>query len=91
MHSQNTSFAIPVPHSWDFEHWPQAVYPHTESRARWLMRAHRDELLAAGALVRVGRELVVLGEPYARWLQAQAANVPGFESNANRSRSGGSE
>jgi hypothetical protein len=83
------SSAASAPHSWDLEHWPQAVYPHSESRARWLIRAHRDELLAAGALVRVGRELVVIGDRYARWLQAQAANVPGFESNANRRREAG--
>lgn len=81
--------AARAPHSWDLEHWPQDVYPHSESRARWMLRAHRDELMVAGALVRVGRELVVIGDRYARWLQAQAANVPGFESNANRRREAG--
>ena len=71
-----------APHSWDLQHWPQTVYPHSESRARWLLRAHRKELLAAGALARVGRELVVFGDRYTRWLQAQSANVPGYVSNA---------
>lgn len=80
------STASPAPHSWDLEHWPPAVYPHSEGRARYLLRSRRDELMAAGALVRVGRELVVLGDRYTRWLQTRAAEVPGYESNANRAR-----
>lgn len=75
--------AVQAPHSWDLEHWPQDVYPHSESRARWLLRAHRQELLAAGALARVGRELVIFGDRYTRWLQAQSVNVPGYVSNAH--------
>ncbi|MDA8348304.1 MAG: hypothetical protein M0038_05805 [Pseudomonadota bacterium] len=59
-----------APHSWDLEHWPHEVYPHTESRARWLLRSHREELLVAGAR-------------YSNWLQRQASNVPGYQSNAN--------
>ncbi len=80
-----------APHSWDLEHWPHDVYPHSESRARWLLRARRNELIAAGALVRVGRELVVLGGPYARWLARQAEHVVGYESNANRRPAGAAE
>ncbi len=75
-----------APHSWDLEHWPQNVYPHSESRARWLLRSHRDELLAAGALTRVGRELVVLGARYTRWLEGRAVEVPGFACAANKGR-----
>jgi hypothetical protein len=70
--------AAPAPHSWDLEHWPSNVYPHSESRARWLLRAHRDELLAAGALTRIGREIVVLGARYSRWLESKSHDVPGF-------------
>lgn len=84
MTRRTTSTASEAPHSWDLEHWPQAVYPHSESRARYMLRAYRDELMAAGALVRVGRELVVLGDRYTRWLQMQAGRVPGYESNAHR-------
>jgi hypothetical protein len=76
--------AQPAPHSWDLEHWPPGVYPHTEGRARYVVRAHRDELLAAGAISRVGRELVVLGSRYARWLEGQSTRVPGYEIAANR-------
>jgi hypothetical protein len=49
-----------------------------------MVRAHKDELLAAGALTRVGREIIVLGARYTRWLEAQATKVPGFEVAANR-------
>jgi hypothetical protein len=35
-----------------------------------------------GAMVRVGREIVIVGQRYNRWLERQAANVPGYESNA---------
>jgi hypothetical protein len=61
--------------SWDLEHWPESVYPHTESRARYLLRAYKLELLDAGVLARVGRDLVVMGEPYRRWLQKRSAHV----------------
>jgi hypothetical protein len=43
-----------------------------------MVRAHKDELLAVGALTRVGRELVILGEGYARFLARQMETVPGF-------------
>lgn len=82
----NTSITVAkAPHSWDIEHWPESVYPHSEGRARYLLRAYRDELLAAGALTRVGRELVVLGARYARWLERRTAEVPGYPSNASKS------
>jgi len=43
------------------------------------VRAYRDELLAVGALTRVGRQLVVLGEGYGRFLARQTQRVPGYE------------
>lgn len=73
-----------APHSWDLEHWPSAVWPHSEGRARYVLRAHRDELIEAGALSRVGRELIVLGSRYTRWLEKRAAHVPGYEIAPNR-------
>lgn len=75
--------AEPAPHSWDIEHWPAAVYPHTSGRARYLVRSHRDELLVAGALSRVGRELIIIGAKYSRWLEKGASNVPGYVCPAN--------
>jgi len=76
--------AAEIPHSWDLEHWPQTVYPHTSSRARYLARAHRDELLQEGALARVGRELVFFGKNFDRWLQRQRGEVAGFDCPANK-------
>lgn len=74
--------AEPAPHSWDLEHWPAHVYPHATGRARYLVRVHRDELLVAGALTRVGREFVVLGARYTRWLERQASGVSEFSNGA---------
>jgi hypothetical protein len=62
-----------IPHSWDLAHWPSFIYPHDLGRAKYLIRVHRRELLAARALVRCGRELVVLGRPYVRWLERKSA------------------
>lgn len=43
---------------WDLKHWPPNIYPHTESRAQYMVRVFRTELLNAGAISLVGRELV---------------------------------
>ena len=76
-----------IPHSWCLTDWPEDVYPHRLSRARYLVRVHKQELLAQGALCRVGRELVVLGDRYSRRLERQASRVPDFECAANLARS----
>jgi hypothetical protein len=76
-----------TPHSWSVNAWPGTVYPNQPNRARYLVNTHRTELMAAGALVRVGRELVVMGTRYARWLERQASRVPDFEIAPNRSPS----
>lgn len=74
---------IPIPHSWSVDTWPENVYPHTPKRARYLVRAHRDALMAIGALARVGREIVIIGDKYHRYLERQASAVVGFECPAN--------
>lgn len=74
----------PIPHSWPLSDWPASVYPNDSRKARWLVRSNRDELTHAGALARVGRQLVVIGGPYARWLQRKSAAVTGYECAANR-------
>ena len=76
----------PVPHSWSLSTWPDDVWPHKTDRARYVVRANRSELLAAGVLTRVGRELVILGDRYGRWLQRKSVDVPGYEVAANRGR-----
>jgi hypothetical protein len=68
-----------VPNSWTIEEWPSGIYPNKPSRARYTIRAHRDELVRAGALVRVGRDLVVIGPSYAAWLHKHGAQVCGYK------------
>lgn len=73
-----------VPHSWDIEHWPQQVYPHTPNRGRYVVRSHKTELLNCGALTRVGRDLVVIGAAYAKFLATRAERVAGYDIAPNR-------
>jgi hypothetical protein len=75
-----------VPHSWSIADWPPSVYPNDSKRGRYLVREHKIDLLASGALSRVGRELVVLGPRYFRWLERQASRVPDFACAANAAR-----
>lgn len=78
---------VTLPHSWSIRSWPEAVYPHSPGRARYLVRANADELSRAGALARVGRELVIIGDRYIRWLERRTSAVAGFECPANRQKS----
>ena len=73
-----------VPHSWAVRDWPLEIFPGSSSSARWLIRCNKPDLIAAGALVRVGRQLVVIGNRYARWLERQASEVADFEIAPNR-------
>jgi hypothetical protein len=73
-----------LPHSWPVSDWPACVYPNDPRKGRYVTRSHREDLVAAGALARVGRELVVIGSRYEKWLQTRAADVPGFEIAPNR-------
>ncbi len=75
-----------LPHSWPINSWPPGVYPNTTTSGRYLVRAHRDELIAAGALSRVGRELVVLGAGYGVFLARQAERVADYACPANAAR-----
>jgi len=76
-----------VPHSWDIEHWPPSVYPHTPNRGRYVVRSHRSELLNDGALTRVGRDLVIIGAAYAKFLAKRAEHVAGYDIAPNREQS----
>jgi hypothetical protein len=83
---QRSQIAERVAHSWDLEHWPEHVYPHNTGRARYLVRVYKGELVAAGVLCRVGRELVFFGERYVRWLERRRADVPGYVIPPKRER-----
>ena len=73
-------------HSWSVTDWPADIWPHRAGKARYVLRVHRDQLMQHGALARIGRELVVIGSRYEKWLQRQAANVPGYETNAAKAQ-----
>ena len=66
---------IAVPHDWTIRCWPRDVYPYDGTKARHMLRVHQAKLVAAGALTRIGREIVVLGAGYSRWLASNAGNV----------------
>jgi hypothetical protein len=51
--------------SWAIKDWPENVFRGDPDAALYLVRENRDELVLAGALTRVGRQLVVLGLGYA--------------------------
>lgn len=89
MADRKKSAAAPAPHSWDLEHWPLDVYPHTSGRARYMVRKHRVALLAEGALTRVGRDLVVIGAAYSKFLAKRAEHVANFSIAPNRSQATG--
>jgi hypothetical protein len=74
--------AAAAPHSWSIETWPAHVYPGTTDRARYFIRVHKNALFAAGALTRPGREIVIIGAPYCRWLEKQVVNVPDYNTGA---------
>jgi hypothetical protein len=80
------SNAQAAPHSWSIETWPAHVYPGSTERARYFVRVHKDELFKAGALTRPGRELVIVGHRYCRWLERKATRVPDFDNGAARTR-----
>lgn len=73
-----------LPHSWSISNWPADVWPGNASRAAYVIRSNKDELMREGALSRVGRELIVFGARYSRFLEKKSANVPGYECPANR-------
>jgi hypothetical protein len=73
-----------IPHSWALTEWPKDVYPHDASKARYILRSHRDSLIAIGELTRIGRDPVVFGAGYNQWLHLQAGKVAGFDIAPNR-------
>jgi hypothetical protein len=74
------------PHSWIVNRWSEFaphVAPNTTAAAKHLVRCYRNELVAAGALARLGRELVMFGGPYAVWLAKRTALVEGYKMPMN--------
>jgi hypothetical protein len=81
--------AAAIPHSFPLSEWTErasVLYPGSTAKAKYLVRTHKTELVEAGALARIGRDLIVFGQPYAKWLARKASRVHGFEIAANRAR-----
>ncbi len=73
-----------IPHSWSLRQWPTDIFPGCTSKARYLIRVHKSELLAVGAIVRIRRELVAIGPKYVRWLEKHVDQVRTYKCPANR-------
>lgn len=74
-----------VPDSWaPRDSWPRAIFPNDRRKGQQLVVTHREALVQANALVRIGRTLVVLKEPYQRWLAQQGARVLSYNIAPNR-------
>jgi hypothetical protein len=70
-----------APRSWELSTWPAEIWPHNAKRGQWIGRAYRKELLAAGAMTRIGMKLVFIGAKYETWLERRANHVVEFQSN----------
>ena len=75
---------ITLPYSWTIKCWPRDVYPFDGAKARHLLRVHQAKLVAAGALTRIGHEIVVLGAGYAKWQASYTPRVADYDVAANR-------
>jgi hypothetical protein len=75
---------ITLPYSWTIKTWPRDVHPFDGAKARHLLRVHQANLVAAGALTRIGHEIVVLGAGYARWMASNVTRVVEYDVAANR-------
>lgn len=63
--------AVLVPHTWAVNKWTEiasAVFPGTTEAGKHLVRCNKNDLHKHGALIRIGRELVIVGAAYAKWL-----------------------
>lgn len=79
-----------VPHSWPVAKWPAAVFPNNTPDARNLVRFFRKELVAAKALTRIGKKLVVMGDKYDSWLRSRSSEVESFQSPFDKNRASAS-
>lgn len=77
----NAKASPAVPHSWDLSNWPAQVWPNDPKRAAWIIRSNKTELIAEGALARVGKTRIVIGHPYSRWLERRTTRFAEYQGN----------
>ncbi len=85
-HKRPAGEGATLPHSWPLSRWLPEVYPNTNEKARYMVRTYKRELIECGALVRIGRDLVVIGSNYVKWLNRHRVQVLGYEIAPNRAR-----
>jgi hypothetical protein len=61
--------SMDTPHSWRVIEWPPHVFPNSKQAAKYLVDCNRDSLTKFGALKRVGRDLVIVGAKFEKWLE----------------------
>lgn len=74
----------PLPHDWTIDTWPAGLFPYNGASARHLIYVNQPQLLAAGALVRIGHKIVILAAGYLKWLASNASRVPEYDLACNR-------
>ncbi len=77
----------PLLQSWSLRTWQDQaphVWPGNGELGRTVIRHHKAELHAAGALTRIGRELIIIGAGYQKWLASNAARVTDYDVPMNR-------
>jgi hypothetical protein len=74
---------MPAPHSWGFSNWPWWVWPGDGVRGKRFVRTYEEQLFKVGALTRGGRELIVEGAGFTKFLHSQRHMVKDFECPAN--------
>ncbi len=78
--------AQPLPNSWLVSEWPRDVVPNSQPSATHMVRQHRKELIACGALGRIGRNLVIFGQGYGLFLSRKADRVENYVIAPNRTK-----
>jgi hypothetical protein len=68
--------------AWALKAWPENVYPHSYEKARRLFYRNRASMIKAGAVTRIGRDLVFDGERYLKWLRGHVKDVEGYQNPA---------
>jgi hypothetical protein len=70
-----------VPHSWGIANWPESIWPNDPDKAQWVVRSNKSELIAAGAISRIGKMKVIIGQPYVRWLERRVTRIADYQGN----------
>lgn len=79
--SRTATPAVIVPHSWGLSNWPECVWPNDSDKAQWVIRSNKCELIAAGAISRIGKAIVIIGQPYVRLVERRVTRVADYQGN----------